>query len=120
MLSFVNDYSEGAHEKILKALVETNMEVLSGYGNDRYTRSARERIGGLCKCPPSDVYFLSGGTQTNKTVIASMLAPYEGVVSALTGHISTHEAGAIEHTGHKVLTVPHKDGKILPDRKSVV
>lgn len=112
MLSFENDYSEGAHEKILERLLETNMEQLSGYGNDRYCESAKEKIRQACDCPNADIYFLTGGTQTNTTVIDSMLAPYEGVIAAVTGHISTHEAGAVEYTGHKVLELPQHDGKI--------
>ena len=112
MLSFVNDYSEGAHEKILERLVETNRESLSGYGTDRYSESAKEKIRQACECPNADVYFLVGGTQTNQTVIDAFLQQYEGVVAAETGHVNVHEAGAIEFTGHKVLTVPQHDGKI--------
>ena len=112
MLSFVNDYSEGAHEKILERLMETNRESLSGYGTDRYSESAKEKIRQICECPNADVYFLVGGTQTNQTVIDAFLQQYEGVVAAETGHVNVHEAGAIEFTGHKVLTVPQHDGKI--------
>lgn len=115
MFYFENDYSEGAHEKVLNRLIETNMEKLSGYGNDGYCELAKEKIRKSCECPNADIYFLVGGTQTNQTVIDGMLKLYEGVVAASTGHISTHEAGAIEHTGHKVLEVPHKDGKILAE-----
>lgn len=115
MLHFENDYSEGAHEKVLNRLIETNMEKLSGYGNDRYCELAKEKIRKSCKCPNADIYFLVGGTQTNQIVIDGILKLYEGVIAASTGHISTHEAGAIEHTGHKVLEVPHKDGKILAE-----
>ena len=96
MLDFVNDYSEGAHEKILQRLLETNMEKLSGYGTDQYCESAKQKIREACECPEADIYFLVGGTQTNATVIDALLEQYEGVVSADTGHISTHEAGAIE------------------------
>lgn len=112
MLSFESDYTEGAHEQILKRLLETNLEQLSGYGSDPYCESAKEKIKKACKCPDADIYFLVGGTQTNQTVIDSMLAPYEGVAAASTGHVSTHEAGAIEYTGHKVLELPQHDGKI--------
>ena len=112
MLDFVNDYSEGAHEKILQRLLETNMEKLSGYGTDQYCESAKQKIREVCECPEADIYFLVGGTQTNATVIDALLEQYEGVVSADTGHISTHEAGAIEFTGHKVLTIPQENGKI--------
>ena len=115
MLSFENDYSEGAHEKILQAFLETNMEKTSGYGNDPFTESAKEKIRTACECPDADVYFLTGGTQTNKTIIATMLQPYQGVVAATSGHVSVHEAGAIEFTGHKVLTVPAEEGKIRAD-----
>jgi threonine aldolase len=112
MLSFESDYIQGAHEQILKRLLETNMEPLSGYGTDHYCESAKEKIRTACNCPDADIYFLTGGTQTNATVIDALLAPYEGVVAATTGHVSTHEAGAIEYTGHKVLELPQQNGKI--------
>lgn len=112
MLFFENDYSEGAHPKILQHLLDTNMEHLSGYGSDSYTSTAKEKIKELCNCPEADVYFLTGGTQTNQNVINSILNKYEGVIAADTGHVSTHEAGAIEFTGHKVLTIPQEDGKL--------
>ena len=112
MLYFENDYSEGAHEEVLKRLIETNTEQLSGYGTDRYTASAKEKICAACECPEAEVYFLTGGTQINQIVISSMLDSHEGVIAAETGHVGTHEAGAIEWTGHKVLTLPQTDGKI--------
>ena len=112
MLYFENDYSEGAHPKILQRLMDTNMEHLSGYGSDRYTDLAKNKIRDLCKCPEAEVYFLVGGTQTNQTVIDSVLRSFEGVIAAETGHVSVHEAGAIEFTGHKVLTLPQHDGKL--------
>lgn len=112
MLSFANDYAEGAHEKILQRLAETNRESLPGYGEDRYCESAREKIRQACRCEGADVYFLTGGTQTNQVVIDSILGKYEGVIAARTGHINTHEAGAIEYTGHKVLELPHEEGKL--------
>jgi threonine aldolase len=112
MLLFESDYIEGAHEKILQRLIETNMEKLSGYGNDKYCEQAKYKIKEACKCPQADIYFLVGGTQTNTTVIDSLLKQYEGVIAASTGHISTHEAGAIEFTGHKVIELPHQQGKI--------
>ncbi|MBQ9112256.1 MAG: low specificity L-threonine aldolase [Clostridia bacterium] len=115
MISFESDYTQGAHEKILEQLLKTNMEKLSGYGDDKYCESAKKKIREACGCPEADVHFLVGGTQTNLTVIASMLRSYEGVVAADTGHISTHEAGAIELSGHKVLTLPQHDGKLSPD-----
>ena len=110
--SFECDYAEGAHPKVLEALVRTNMETLGRYGNDKYSQSAKEKIKAACECPNAEVYFLTGGTQTNQIVIDSMLKPYEGVVAAQTGHIALHEAGAVEFTGHKVLTLPQMEGKI--------
>lgn len=112
MLSFENDYLQGAHERILERLVETNREAASGYGTDSYTARAKEKIRQACGCPDAQVHFLVGGTQTNQNVIDAMLAGYEGVVAAETGHVSLHEAGAIEYSGHKVLTISQKDGKI--------
>lgn len=112
MLAFENDYSEGAHEKILQRFLETNMEKMSGYGVDPYCESAKEKIREACGCPDADIRFLVGGTQTNATVIAGMLHSYEGVVAATTGHVSLHEAGAIEYTGHKVMEIPQENGKI--------
>lgn len=115
MLNFANDYAEGAHEKILQKLMDTNRESLPGYGSDRYCESAKEKIRQACRCDDADVYFLTGGTQTNQIVIDSLLRPYEGVIAAKTGHISVHEAGAIEYTGHKVLELPHTDGRLAAD-----
>ncbi len=112
MLHFVNDYSEGACEEILRRLLETNREPESGYGFDSFCLSAKEKIRAASACPDAAVHFLVGGTQTNKIVIDSLLAPYEGVICAVSGHIAVHEAGAIEHSGHKVLPLPHKDGKL--------
>ena len=112
MLSFENDYSEGAHEQVLRRLLETNLEQLPGYGTDCYCQSAREKIRAACAAPEAQVYFISGGTQTNAVVIRTMLRPYEGVVSAVTGHVNQHEAGAIEFTGHKVLPLPQHQGKL--------
>ncbi len=117
MLRFENDYAEGANEQILRRLIETNLEQVPGYGNDKYCDSAKEKIRTACECPDAQVYFLVGGTQTNSVVIATMLRDYEGVISAYTGHVNQHEAGAIEYTGHKVLGIPHTDGKI--DAKDV-
>lgn len=112
MLSFENDYNAGAHPKVLQRLVETNMVPASGYGADDFCDAAKEKIKLACGCPEADVYFLVGGTQTNQVVIATMLRLHEGVIAAETGHVSLHEAGAIEYTGHEVLTIPHYDGKI--------
>ena len=115
MLSFENDYSEGVNEEVLKHLVETNMEQLSGYGMDPYCERAKEKIKKVCGCEKADIYFLTGGTQTNAVVIGAMLRSYEGVVAVESGHVSVHEAGAIEYSGHKVLTIPGKDGKMQAD-----
>ncbi len=112
MLSFASDYVEGAHPAILERFIETNLVKQAGYGSDEYTASAREKIKAACSCPEADVWFLTGGTQTNQIVIDSLLRSYEGVVAAVTGHIAAHEAGAIEFTGHKVLTIPHHQGKM--------
>lgn len=116
MLFFENDYCEGAHSAILQRLCETNMEKLPGYGTDPYCASARKKIKQACGCPEGDVYFLVGGTQANAAVIGAMLRRYEGVICASSGHINVHEAGAVEFTGHKVLALPHTDGK-LPARR---
>lgn len=112
MLSFESDYNEGAHERILERLAETNREQLPGYGSDRYCVSAKEKIREACGCPEADVWFLVGGTQTNETVIDAMIHPYEGVVCATTGHINVHEAGAVEFTGHKVIELPAAEGRL--------
>ena len=102
MISFESDYTTGAYPAILEKLMETNIEPLSGYGTNRYCESAKEKIREACACTKASVHFLVGGTQTNAVVISSMLKSYEGVVAADTGHVSLHEAGAIEYTGHKV------------------
>ena len=114
-LSFSSDYMEGAHPEILKRLLDTNMEKTAGYGLDEYTESAKSKIRRSCSAPDADIYFLAGGTQTNATMIDALLRPYQGVMAAESGHISVHEAGAIEFGGHKVLTLPQKDGKISAD-----
>ena len=112
MLFFENDFCEGAHPAILQRLAETNMEKLPGYGTDPYCASARDKIRAACGCPEADVFFLVGGTQANAVVIGSLLQSYQGVVAASTGHVNLHEAGAIEHAGHKVLPLPQVDGKL--------
>ncbi len=112
MLDFSSDYNVGAAEEILDALVRTNNERTATYGLDKYSESAKQKIRELCGTPDARIHFLVGGTQTNATVLSAILASYEGVISAETGHIATHESGAIEYTGHKVITVPHRDGKI--------
>ena len=111
-LYFASDYMEGAHPAIMQKLVETNLEKTVGYGLDPYTESAKEKIRTACNAPDADIFLLVGGTQTNATVIDALLKSYQGVVAAETGHIATHESGAIEFGGHKVLTLPQKDGKI--------
>ena len=110
--SFTCDYSEGAHPLILQRLMETNLLQEPGYGEDSFCRSARERIRAVTGCPRAEVFFLTGGTQTNATVIDAMLRGYEGVIAAQTGHIAVHESGAVEFGGHKVLTLPQHEGKI--------
>ena len=112
MLYFKNDYSEGAHPKVLEHLFTTNFEKLDGYGEDKYSLLAKEKIRQATACPDAEIFFISGGTQTNQVVIATMLQRHEGVLSASTGHIACHEAGAIEYTGHKVIPLPRYDGKI--------
>ena len=112
MLYFENDYCEGAHPAILQKLTETNFEKVSGYGTDPYCASAREKIRAACACPDADVTFISGGTQTNAIVIASMLQRWQGVLASATGHVAAHEAGAIEYTGHKVISLPAHEGKV--------
>lgn len=113
--NFENDYSECAYEGILEAIARSNYEKVPGYGSDHYCESAKERIKKACNCPDAEIFFLVGGTQTNQTVIDSLLQSYEGVVAATTGHVSGHEAGAIEFTGHKVLTIEQTNGKISAD-----
>ena len=112
MIRFNCDYNEGAHEKILQRLLETNMEQTPGYGEDCYCRQAAETIKSLCEDASADVHFLVGGTQTNLTVIDAALRKYQGVLAAETGHIEVHETGAIEACGHKVLALPSANGKI--------
>ncbi len=112
MVSFESDYIAGAHPEVLRKLAETNLESLPGYGSDRYCESAKEKIRKAVGLEDAQVEFIAGGTQTNAVVISTMLRDWEGVVAAKTGHISAHEAGAIEYAGHEVLELPEKDGKI--------
>ena len=112
MIRFNCDYLEGAHPRIMEKMVETNFVQTPGYGEDEFCERAREVIKEKCGVPDAYVQFLVGGTQTNLTVIASTLRPYQGVLAAHTGHIAVHETGAIEATGHKVLALPSEDGKI--------
>ena len=112
MLAFESDYNHGAHPQILQRMMETNTEAYPGYGTDEVCESAKKKIRAKINKPEAEIYFGVGGTQVNQLVIDTVLAPYEGVVAATTGHVSAHEAGAIEFSGHKVLTVPGYDGKI--------
>jgi threonine aldolase len=112
MYSFLNDYSEGAHPRILNRLVETNTSQQLGYGGDEYVRNAKQLIFEKLENSEARIYFVSGGTQANLLVISSLLRPHEAVISAATGHIYTHEAGAIEATGHRIIAVESADGKL--------
>lgn len=116
MIRFECDYAEGAHPQVMKMLNETNFEQTPGYGEDIYCEKAKKIIQALCETPEADVHFLIGGTPANITVIASILRPHQGVISAVSGHIGVHETGAVESTGHKVLTVPSDNGKITPQQ----
>ena len=112
MITFENDYSCGAHPAVLQRLLETNLVPQPGYGADAYSDSARQKIRAACACPAAEVYFLTGGTQTNAVVLASILQSWEGVIAAQTGHIHVHEAGAPEALGVKVLALPEHAGKL--------
>ena len=112
MYSFVNDYSETAHPAVLKALVDTNMEQCAGYGADEHCMNAAKYLKEKMNYENVDIHFISGGTQTNLLAIAAFLRPVEAVISAVTGHIEGHEGGAIEATGHKILTEDTPDGKL--------
>ena len=112
MTYFTSDYVNGAVPEVLNHLLETNSKNLTGYGSDDYCEIAISKIKKACNKPDADVYFLTGGTQTNQIVISTVLKPFEGVIAANTGHVSGHEAGAIEFSGHKVLQISHKDGKL--------
>ena len=118
MISFESDYIEGAHPAILSRLSQTNMIQVSGYSHDEFCESAKAKIRAAIAQDDAQIQFITGGTQTNQIVIDSLLKQYEGVVSAQTGHVNCHEAGAIEYTGHKVLTVPSHEGKI--DSKELI
>lgn len=112
MIQFQCDYNEGAHPLIIKRLTESNLEQTVGYGEDPYCEEARKLIKRACQNNSADVHFLVGGTQSNTTVIAHILRPYQGVLAATSGHINVHETGAIESTGHKVLAIPTSNGKL--------
>ena len=115
MIYFNSDYMAGAHPEIMERLLETNLEKSVGYGLDEHSERAKELIKRACEMDSARVYFLVGGTQTNSTVIDGILARHEGVLAAESGHISVHEAGAVEASGHKVLTLPHHEGKVLSE-----
>ena len=112
MLYFSCDYAEGCQPKVLEELTKTNMVSTPGYGEDEFCDTAKAKIKQYINCPDADIYFLVGGTQTNQVVIDSMLSNYDGVIAAETGHVAAHEAGAIEYSGHKVITIPSHAGKI--------
>ncbi|NLO88349.1 MAG: aminotransferase class V-fold PLP-dependent enzyme [Firmicutes bacterium] len=114
MYSFKNDYSEGAHPRILQALLDTNLIQEEGYGEDRFSRQAAELLRERMGCHDADIHFLPGGTQTNFTAIAAFLRPHEAVIAADTGHVCVHETGAVEATGHKVIAVAGREGKLTP------
>ncbi|MGL5255825.1 MAG: threonine aldolase family protein, partial [Proteocatella sp.] len=114
MYSFKNDYSEGAHPQILDSLIKSNMNIEEGYGNDTHTLNAVSKIKELIKNKDADIHLIAGGTQANLLAIGAFLRPHEACISANTGHIAVNEAGAIEHSGHKVITVNSNDGKVYP------
>lgn len=114
MIYFRNDYSEGAHPKVMQALMDTNLVSTLGYGCDEYCARAQDMLRARFACPNADVHFLVGGTQTNLTAAAAFLRPWEAVIAADTGHVAVHETGALEATGHKVYVVPGTDGKLTP------
>lgn len=116
MYSFKNDYSEGAHPRILSALIESNMEQVDGYGEDQYTRKAVELLKEKIGRDDIDIHLFPGGTQTNLTAISAFLRPHEAAIAANTGHILVHETGAIEATGHKIISIEVTDGKLNPLR----
>ena len=115
MISFESDYNNGCHEAILQRLTETNDERATGYGLDDFCTAAKAKIRMACNKPDADVYFLVGGTQVNATVIDALLPSYGAVIAVNTAHISVHESGAVEASGHKVITLPSHNGKMLPE-----
>ena len=112
MYRFNSDYTEGCYPAVLEKLAATNMEQTDGYGLDPYCDEARELIKKACGRPDADVHLLVGGTQTNLTIICASLRPHQAVLATVQSHVNTHEAGAIEHTGHKVIELPSEDGKL--------
>lgn len=115
MTHLESDYNNGAHEAVLRRLLETNNERTQSYGDDRFSENARRFIREACASPKAQIWFLAGGTQTNATIIDSVLQPFEGVLCPDTAHINVHEAGAVEATGHKVIALPSHDGKLDAD-----
>lgn len=115
-LFFASDYMDCAHPAVLQKLFDCNYAHASGYGADAYSDAAREKIRSACACPDADVYFLTGGTQSNVTVIDTVLRPWQGVISATSGHIQIHEAGAVEFCGHRVIALPNQNGKITAEQ----
>ena len=112
MIHLESDYNNGAHQTVLRHLIETNDERTQSYGADSFSEHATNLIREACEAPDAQVWFLVGGTQTNATIIDSVLQRYEGVICTETGHINVHEAGAVEFTGHKVITLPSHEGKL--------
>lgn len=110
--SFESDYNNGAHPLVLQHLIDTNTMQSQSYGFDAWSEQARNKIRTACQCPDADIFFLVGGTQTNATVIDGMLQTYEGVIAVQTAHINVHESGAVEASGHKVITLPSHGGKM--------
>ena len=111
---FMNDYGEGAHPLVMRRLMETNMEHTCGYGLDEYSLRAADLIRKKCGQPQAQVHMMTGGTSANIIALAAFLRPYEAAICAPTGHINVHETGALEATGHKILTCGAKDGKVIP------
>ena len=112
MLHFDSDYMRGCHPEVMERLATTNLEQHPGYGDDSYTKAAKDAIIKACDLDDADVYFLVGGTQTNATVLDALMGRWQGVLCTETAHINVHEAGAIEATGHKVIALPSADGKL--------
>ncbi len=120
MIFFRNDYSLGAHPRVLQALTDTNMTHTVGYGLDEFCDEARSVIKELCQAPQAEVHFLMAGTQTNLTALSAFLRPHHAIIAADTAHICVHETGSIEATGHKIYHVPNVNGKILPEQVAEV
>jgi threonine aldolase len=112
--SFESDYNNGAHPAVLQHLLETNIQQSASYGYDLWSEQAREKIRAACECPEADIYFLVGGTQANATIIDALLPSYGAVVATETAHINVHESGAVEASGHKVITLPSHEGRMMP------